>query len=244
MGVGSSIGSALGGIGGLLIGSPALGAGIGGAAGALLEGIPSLIETDAEKENKRRLKQLQLQEKLGQLGLTDAEKQSLFSAGQEQIAGQFNTARGGIRAAGAAGMGGAGTAALQQAALAENQASLVGAVGRGVEARNLERKRELEEEIQARIAARSQEQMEVAGAISSIPATGLEAGIKRKQLEDTIRGKAPSASEMTAVSKLYGVDGETAKGLIEFLGKNPEMATSIGDYLKLAGGPAVVKEKI
>jgi hypothetical protein len=232
----------------MFVGNPAFGAGVGGAAGALLEGIPSLIETAAEKENKRRLAQLQLQEKLGQLGLTDAEKQSLFSSGQEQIAGQLNAARGGIRAAGAAGMGGAGTAALQQAALAENQASLLGAVGRGVEARNLERKRELEEEIQARIAAKAQEQMEVAGAIASVPATGIEAYIARDQLEKTIQGKAPSASEQAAVGKLYGVDGETAKGLIEFLGKNPEMATSIGDYLKLAGSPAagepsVMREK-
>jgi hypothetical protein len=188
MGIGSSIGSLAGGLGGFFIGNPALGAAAGSAAGALIEGIPQLIETDAEKENKRRLKQLQLQEKMGQLGLTEAEKQSLFSSAQDQIAGQLATSRGGIRAAGAAGMGGAGAAALQQAALAENQAMLLGSVGRNVEGKNLERKRELEDEIQARIAAKSEEQLAVAGALTKPASAGVSAYMEEEALQREIAG--------------------------------------------------------
>jgi hypothetical protein len=208
MGAGSAIGSLAGSLGGLFFANPSLGAAAGSAAGALIEGIPSLIETAAEQENKRRLKQLQLQEKLGQLGLTEAEKQSLFSAGQEQISGQLNAARGGIRAAGAAGMGGAGTASLQQAALAENQASLVGALGRGVEGKNLERKRELEDEIQARIAAKAQEQMEVASAVTRPASAGIqayqEAEALRKEMEGGY-GRGAKGGGGTGVGK--GADG-------------------------------------
>lgn len=244
MGIGSSIGSLAGGLGGLFIGNPAFGAAAGSAAGALIEGIPSLIETDAEKENKRRLKQLQLQAQLGQLGLTEAEKQSLFSSAQDQIAGQLNTARGGIRAAGAAGMGGAGTAALQQTALAENQAALLGGVGRDVEARNLERKRELEDEIQARIAAKSQEQMEVASAVTRPASAGISAYMEELALQREIEGGygrgakggggagvgkgADGISDLTpqqkeAIKKARGLlSDEDLKEFLKFYDENPE----------------------
>ena len=247
MGAGSSIGSLAGGLGGLIFGNPSLGAAAGSAAGALIEGIPQLIETDAEKENKRRLKQLQLQEQLGQLGLTEAEKQSLFSSAQDQIAGQLATSRGAIRAAGAAGMGGAGAAALQQAAAAENQASLLGAVGRGVEARNLERKRELEDEIQARLAAKSEEQLEVAGAITKPASAGLSAYMEEEALKREIAGgygrgakgggggggtgigkgadgmSMLSPLQKDAIKKAFGLTSdEELQAFIQFQDKHPE----------------------
>jgi hypothetical protein len=237
-GIGSSIGGTLGGIAGTTFGpiGTALGTAAGSLLGAGLEAIPGLIETDAEKENKRRLKQLQLQEKVGQLGLTEAEKQQLFSSAQDQIAGQLNTARGGIRAAGAANMGGAGTAALQQAALAESQAALLGAAGRSVEGENLKRKRELEDEIQARIAAKSETDLARVATATGIAATGVQSFNERLAQEQTIQGKAPSKSEISAVANLYGVDEATAGGLIEYLGRNPDAAKSIGEYLSLSKG--------
>lgn len=248
MGIGSSIGSLAGGLGGFFIGNPALGAAAGSAAGALIEGIPQLIETDAEKENKRRLKQLQLQEKMGQLGLTEAEKQSLFSSAQDQIAGQLATSRGGIRAAGAAGMGGAGAAALQQAALAENQAMLLGSVGRNVEGKNLERKRELEDEIQARIAAKSEEQLAVAGALTKPASAGVSAYMEEKALQREIEGgygrgakgagagggaggeglggdslKMLSSAQKEFLKKQYGITtDDELRELIQFQTKFPE----------------------
>jgi len=244
MGIGSSIGSLAGGLGGLLFANPSLGAAAGSAAGALIEGIPQLIETAAEKENKRRLKQLQLQEKMGQLGLTEAEKQSLFSSAQDQIAGQLATSRGQIRAAGAAGMGGAGAAALQQAAAAENQAMLLGSVGRNVEGKNLERKRELEDEIQARLAAKSEEQLEVAGAITKPVSTGIQTYQEEEALRKEIEGgygrgakdgggtgigkgadgmSMLSPSQKDAIKKAFGLTtDEELQAFIQFQDKYPE----------------------
>jgi hypothetical protein len=232
MGIGSSIGSLAGGLGGFFIGNPALGSTVGSAAGSLIEGIPQLIETDAERENKRRLKSLQLREKMGQLGLTEAEKQQLFSSAQNQIAGQLATSRNEIRAAGAAGMGGAGAAALQQAAAAENQASLLGSVGLSVEGKNLERKRELEDEIQARIAAKSEEQLAVAGVLTKPVSAGVSAYMEEKALQREIEGgegsggdslKMLSSAQKEFLKKQYGITtDDELRERIEFQTKFPE----------------------
>jgi hypothetical protein len=243
MGIGSSIGSLAGGLGGFFIGNPALGSAVGSAAGSLIEGIPQLIETDAERENKRRLKSLQLREKMGQLGLTEAEKQQLFSSAQNQIAGQLATSRNEIRAAGAAGMGGAGAAALQQAAAAENQASLLGSVGLSVEGKNLERKRELEDEIQARIAAKSEEQLAVAGALTKPVSAGVSAYMEEGALQKEIAGgygrgakdggtgigkgadgmSMLSPAQKDAIKKAFSLTSdEELQAFIEFQDKFPE----------------------
>jgi len=213
MGIGQTLGGAIGSFGG------PIGSAIGAAGGALIESIPTFIETASEKENKRRLKQLQLQAQLGQLGLTEAEKQSLFSSAQDQIAGQLATSRGGIRAAGAAGMGGAGTAALQQAALAENQAMLLGSIGRNVEGKNLERKRELEDEIQSRLAAKSQEQLEVAGAIAKIGGAAMDAGKESVAQQKEIQGsgKVATPAQLKEVKDLYKFEtDEEAQAFLNF----------------------------
>jgi len=238
-GIGSIL-SALGGVAGTALGGPvgtALGTAAGSVIGAGLDAIPSLIQTDAEKENKRRLAELQRMQEVGSLGLTDAEKQQLYTSAQGAAAGQMRQAQAGIRSAGAAlGGSGAGTEALRQAQLAEGMTAVEANISQAVEAQNLQRKRELEDEIQARIAAKSEtEQARVAAGVG-IAATGVQSFSERLAQEQTIQGKAPSASEISAVSKLYGVDDTTAAGLIEFLGRNPDAAKSIGQYLSLSQG--------
>lgn len=239
-GIGSSIGGTLGGIAGTALGGPigtALGTAAGSMIGAGIQAIPALIKTDAEKENERRLKELQRQQEMGTLGLTEAEKQQLFTTAQGQAAGQMRQAQTGIRAAGAAlGGSGAGTEALRQAQLAEGMSAIQAGISQNVEAQNLQRKRELEDEIQARIAAKSEAENARLAAATGIAATGVQSFSERLAQEQTIQGKAPSASELTAVSKLYGVDETTAAGLIEFLGRNPDAAKSIGQYLSLSQG--------
>jgi hypothetical protein len=236
--IGSSIGSIIGGIGGTAVGGPlgtAVGSALGAAAGQAITAIPALIKTDAEKENERRLKELKRQQEMGTLGLTEAEKQQLYTVQQGQAAGQMRQAEAQIRAAGAAlGGSGAGTEALRQAQLAEGMVATEANIARDVEGKNLERKRQLEDEIQARIAAQSQAKQERTAAATGIASTGVDTFLTRFQQEQTIQGRAPSASEITALAKAYNVDEATAAGLISFIGKNPEAATSISKYLGLA----------
>lgn len=230
MAIGSTLGGAAGMGIGTLLGGPlgaAIGTGLGSAVGAGIEAIPALVKTDAEKENERRLAQLRRQQEMGTLGLTEAEKSALFGSQQAQVQGQLRQAQAGIRAAGAAGMGsGAGTAALQQAQLADVQAGQMAQVSRNVDAENLKRKRELEEEVQARIAAKSEAEQARLAAITGIAAAGVQSGMERYTLEQTIQGKKPSPNEIAAVQKMYGLSSpEEASGFVEFMSRNPQAAT-------------------
>jgi hypothetical protein len=229
MAIGSSIGGAVGGIAGMAVGGP-LGSAVGSAAGSLIGGaiqaIPALIKTDAEKENEKRLAALRRQQEMGTLGLTESEKQSLYTAGTNQIGSRLQQAQQQARAVGASGMAsGAGAAQLQQAQLAETQANLAAGISQSVEQKNLERKRELEDEIQARVAADSEANQQRIAALSGVAATGVQAGFERFALEKTIQGQKPSGSEVAAVQKLYGLESpDQASGFIEFLGRNPNAA--------------------
>lgn len=237
MAIGSSIGSVLGATAGTAVGGPlgtAVGSALGAAAGQAISAIPALIKTDAEKENERRLKELQRMQEMGTLGLTEAEKQQLYTMQQGQAASQLRGAQTQIRSAGAAlGGGGAGAEALRQAQLAEGMAATEANISRGIEAQNLERKRQQEDEIQARIAAESQAKQQRIAAITGVAATGVDTFLTRYQQEKTIQGQAPTGAEIKALAKLYNVDEDTAAGLVAFMGKNPEAAASIPKYLSL-----------
>ena len=219
----ASIGSALGSLAGT-IGGPTgafVGGLVGGGIGGTIDAIPALIKTDAEKENEKRLKELRRQQELGTLGLTEAEKQSMYTAGTNQIQNQLKQAQAQARAVGAAGMAtGAGADALRQAQLAEANAAAAASVSQGVEVQNLQRKRELEEELQARVAAKAQSDQEALQAGLGIASGGLLSGSQAYQDAKTMQGSAPSPMEIAAYAKLLGVDNATAQGAMSFASKS------------------------
>jgi hypothetical protein len=151
LGVGKAIGGTLGTVGGFIVGGP-LGAAAGGAAGAglgyALDQAGGPDKSRMQLENEKRLLELQRLEKLNMLGLTEAEKQSLYTAGTGQIAGQLQQSRAAASAAGAAGMAtGAGQDILRGGLAGAQGASLTAGVAREVQMQNLARKRELEGEM-------------------------------------------------------------------------------------------------
>ena len=229
-GIGNVLGGTAGGLAGSLFGplgtalGSSAGAALGGVGGAGIEAIPTLMENDAEKENKRRLKELQRMQEMGTLGLTEAEKQQLFTGAQGQIQGQLRQAQAGIRSAGAAGMGGAGTEALRQAQLAEGEAGLVAQVARDVEAKNLERKRELEGEIQERIATQSEYQTARRQALAEIAAAGVGGFQESLAVEKEARGKAVSPAEIAAYAKARKLSYDEAEAMISLEAKRPGMS--------------------
>jgi hypothetical protein len=200
--------------------------------GGALEAIPSLIKTDAEKENEKRLAALRRQQEMGTLGLTEAEKQSMYTAGTTQIGNRLTQAQAQSRAVGAAGMGtGAGAAQLQQAQLAEAQAGLAAGVSQGVEAKNLERKRELEEELQGRVATDTEFNQQRLQAGLGVLSGGLAGGIESFKQEQTIQGKKPTAGEIQAFANQLKISTADAAGLMSYIGTNPEAAK----YLEILG---------
>jgi hypothetical protein len=213
----------------------AIGTGIGGLVGGAFEAIPALYESDAERENKRRLAQLNRQQQLGILGLSEAEKQQLYGAATSQIAGQLQQAQAQARAVGAAGMAsGAGAEQLRQAQMAEQQAALAAGVAQNVEAQNLARKRELEGEQQARIAAASQYKQQRLQAVSEGLSGALAGGLESFKQEQTIQGKAPTGAEILQLAKKLNISTADANGVLRYFGSNPDAQK----YLELLAGGA------
>jgi len=227
----AGIGSTLGGLVGLA-GGP-VGSAIGTVAGGVLEALPALIKTDAEKENEKRLKELRQRENLGVLGLTEAEKQSLYTAGTNQIGSQLQQAQAQARAVGAAGMAsGAGMSQLQQAQFAEAQAKAAAGVSQNVEVQNIQRKRELEDEIQARVAAASQAKQEALQAGLGALTGGLAGMFEQANQTVAQQGKQPTQAEIQGFAKQMNLSTDDAAGLMSYIGRNPEASK----YLEMLGG--------
>jgi hypothetical protein len=184
------------------------------AGGAAIEAIPSFLPNAATRENKRRLEELQKMQELGTLGLTEEEKQSIFGSQQAQIQGALQSSQAQARAAGAAGMQGAGAAQLQAAKAAETQANLVAQAQRGLEAANIQRKRELEQEIQARIAAKAEKSQERAAAIAKIGSAGFEAGMEELGLSSITGGSRIGSSEISNAAKELGMSEEAVSDML------------------------------
>lgn len=222
-GVGAILGTALGGpLGG------ALGSAAGSMVGAGLGAIPALIKTPAEKENERRLKELQRMQEMGTLGLSEEEKQRIFGRGQAQIQGALGQAQAGIRSAGAAlGGSGAGTEALRQVQLAEGEAKMLGDLSTKVSEADIQRKRELEDEIQARIAAKTASQQEALAAGLGIAQSGVQAGLERFNLEKMVQGKAPTRAEMQGLARSLGVSEQEAGNVLTKVSEDPDMMSML-----------------
>jgi len=184
------------------------------AGGAAIEAIPSFLPNAATRENKRRLEELQKMQELGTLGLTEEEKQSIFGSQQAQIQGALQSSQAQARAAGAAGMQGAGAAQLQAAKAAETQANLVATAQRDLETKNLTRKRELEQEIQARIAAKAEKSQERAAAIAKIGSAGFEAGMEELGLSSITGGSKIGGSEISNAAKELGMSEEAVSDML------------------------------
>ena len=184
------------------------------AGGAAIEAIPSFLPTAQTRYNKRRLEELQKMEEMGTLGLTEEEKNQIFGAQQAQIQGALQASQAQARAAGAAGMQGAGAAQLQAAKAAETQANLVAQAQRGLEAANIQRKRELEQEIQARIAAKAEKSQERAAALAKIGSAGFEAGMEELGLSSITGGSKIGSSEISNAAKELGMSEEAVADML------------------------------
>ena len=187
---------------------------VAAAGGAAIEAIPTLLPTAQTRENKRRLEELQRMQEMGTLGLTEEEKQSIFGSQQAQIQGALQASQAQARAAGAAGMQGAGAAQLQAAKAAETQANLVAQAQRGLEAANIQRKRELEQEIQARIAAKAEKSQERAAALAKIGSVGFEAGMEELGLSSMTGGTRIGSSEISNAAKELGMSEEAVADML------------------------------
>lgn len=230
-----AIGGTLGGVAGGLLGGP-VGAAIGTGLGSMLEaGIanyPALRKTESEKLNEKRLAELRRQQELGALGLTESERQALFGQQQAQIQNIIDQSQAGIRSAGAAGMQtGAGVEQARMVAQQEKEAQALSEAARQTELKNLERKRELEEEVFSRTGLADEYKKVRQEAISDILSAGLSGGTERFAAEKTIQGPKPTQLQLDQLAKTYNVTPEQAEQFLNLMNQqklSPEMISFMG----------------
>jgi len=243
-GVGKSVGNVAGTAIGAYVGGPA-GAAIGGGLGTLvgtgldLAGGPDKSRLQLEQE--KRLLELQKMKEMGILGLTEAEKQGLYQSGTNQIAGQLAQNRQLASAAGASGMAtGAGQDILRGAAAGQTSAALTAGVTQDVMTKNLQRKRELEGEMNALNAAISegeevmnaQTEETVKGAIAESTAF-LTGGQQRQNAPD-----AAAKTQNTDLMKKYSLTAEEAAEIQQMYGEGGSSSTDFQAYMDLLGQPS------
>ena len=212
-----------------------IGTAVGAVAGGALGAIPALIKTDAEKENAKRLAELKRMQELGILGLTEAEKQSYFKEAQGAAALQMKQAQAQAAGAGAAyGTTGAGADLLKQQAAAQNQAAIEAQIAQNVEAKDLARKRELEDEIQQRQAAASEYKQGRIEALTGIGTEAIGAGAEYKLGKELDIKKANDVTGLSAaLQRQKNLNPEDATAFAKFLMQSPESKQLFEDYAGL-----------
>lgn len=193
--------------------------------GAAVSNLGTLIPSKLQRENKKRLAELQRKQEAGQLGLT----------GQEQAAVERRL-RGGARQAqqGAqlererllAGQGGAQAgASLAQAAQLEQQLMQQETdIAGKVEEMDLQKEQQQLDEMAALGAAVEERRRELAGAIGNVAGAGIQAAGSTLAQQAVIQGqKDISTAQVQGLATSLGVSPDEARGLYELSLENPEM---------------------
>jgi hypothetical protein len=197
-------------------------AGVGATAASQL---PQLIPTSFDREQKKRLAELQRKEELGMLGLTDQERRVLENraGGAMRQAEQSAAVK---RQQYLAGGGGAtGGQSLLQSQLADEQKRMAQErINTEIEAQDLAKQQRQMEELRALEAARGERKAQAVAAGGAILGAGIEAGVTTSAQERLFAGaKAPSANSVQALATTMGISPDEARGFIELGATNPEM---------------------
>lgn len=229
-GLGSSVGGAVGMLAGP-VGSIA-GSAIGSTAGALISNIPALIKTDAEKENAKRLATLKRMQDLGTLGFTEEEKQALYNAGTSATEKAASDVRA-LQSGTAAALGtGAGQAALANQTQQEGLQTARATLERDLQAKNLEEKRALQNEIEQRNAIASEAKSRKQAAIVGIAQTGIGALDEELEKVKTIRGSKPSPAQLDSLAKMTGIPADKIGPALEYFSSaSPEVQQLFGQLM-------------
>jgi len=201
-----------------------------GAGGNLIAGLPKIIPSSFEREQKKRLEDLQRQEEMGTLGLTEQERGVLEGRLGSRADAAANAAKQERERYLAGGGGATAGTNLLGAQIAEGQLrSQNTAIAQAIEEQNLKKVAEQKDEIRALEAANAQYKADRAAALAGVAAGGFEGAVTasaNKALESG--AKAPSANAVSAIAKLYGLSDDQARGLLEVTASNPEAAALFG----------------
>lgn len=210
---------------------------LGAAGGSLIAGLPNIIPSKFEREQKKRMEELQRKEEMGLLGLTDKERRVIegrLETRSNQAADYAQQER--ERLLAASGAATSGTALLGAQMADEQLRQQNTQIAQAIEEQDLAKQQRQTDELRALEAAQGQYAANRAQSIANVAGAGLEAGLGTAAQQKIIQGATtPSANSVAAISNLYGIPENEARGLIEISAKNPE-ALRLYQMLNSTGG--------
>lgn len=205
----------------MALGAMATAALISAAAGGVATGIESL-PTPAEKENKRKLKELQAREQADTLGLTSQEQQSLYNEG-EQLMRQRQQEADAVQRQYMAQGGSSGQAFERAMAKEEAALDARSALVMGVQEQDYIKQEEQRQEIEDRLAADEERKKERRSNIAGFVKSTGQTGMKAYELDLDEQGKGPTKEQTAELALLLGISEQDASSMAGKLGQNPDI---------------------
>ena len=206
----------------MALGALATAALISAAAGGVATGIETL-PTPAEKENKRKLKELQAREEAETLGLTSIEQQSLYNEGESLMRQRQQEAEAVQRQYMAQGTS-SGQAFERALAKEESALSARQAMVQGVQEQDYIKQEEQRQEIEDRLAADEQRKKERRSKLAGFVKSTGQTGMKAYELDLDEQGQSATDAQTAELAQLLGMSEVEAAKLAGELGKNPDIA--------------------
>lgn len=206
----------------MALGALATAALISAAAGGVATGIETL-PTPAEKENKRKLKELQAREAAETLGLTSQEQQSLYNEGESLMRQRQQEAEAVQRQYMAQGTS-SGQAFERALAKEESALSARQAMVQGVQEQDYIKQEEQRQEIEDRLAADEQRKKERRSKLAGFVKSTGQTGMKAYELDLDEQGQSATDAQTAELAQLLGMSEVEAAKLAGELGKNPDIA--------------------
>jgi len=199
--------------------------GLASIAGGVAKQLPDLLPSSYERSQKKKLEDLQRQQELGLLGLTEQERSQLEarlqsrSQAAEQQSGQ-NISR--LLAGGGQATGGQALLNAQLASEARQRAE--GEISRQIEEQNIAKKQEQLADIEALASGQAEYKAMRKAAVGGIAATTLEGALRTAAQNQYLQGaRAPNEQTVNAYAKLYGISPDEARGMLEYGAMYPEL---------------------
>lgn len=206
----------------MALGALATAALISAAAGGVATGIETL-PTPAEKENKRKLKELQAREAAETLGLTSTEEQSLYNEGESLMRQRQQEAEAVQRQYMAQGTS-SGQAFERALAKEESALSARQAMVQGVQEQDYIKQEEQRQEIEDRLAADEQRKKERRSKLAGFVKSTGQTGMKAYELDLDEQGQSATDAQTAELAQLLGMSEVEAAKLAGELGQNPDIA--------------------
>ena len=198
--------------------------------GTLVGALPDIIASKYERNQKKELEKLQRQQEMGQLGLTDRERQAL----QNQMQGQIDQSNqyAAVERARLSSPQVNPQAMLQAQMAQESSTRQMADAAKQLENINLQKQQQQEQYIRDLQASQGEYARKRAEGLVAPVTAGIQTGIATKMPQDIMGGAYITPQTYSAIQSNYGLTTDQMQQLTPMFQRNPEML----QMLMLMGG--------